>query len=224
MKRISRNRPSPTTIIACLALFLALGGGVYAAAKGSKISGNKIKKSSIAGNRLKKDTLTGKQIKESTLGTVPSAGVANNVAGVTRFNFKVPFGGSQIFLTAGPFTFTATCLQNANSFGEPPIPNLDIARIVISTNTNGMVFDASSALRGEDPSKFLNTTTPEKERVFVEYAVPTGKASYEGEANSDGAAYQPNGIAVSFNQDGLGTGINVFGPGCFFHGFATVEG
>ena len=50
------QRPSPTTIIACLALFLALGGGVYAAAKSSKISGNKIKKSSIAGNRFKKDT------------------------------------------------------------------------------------------------------------------------------------------------------------------------
>ena len=224
MKRISRNRPSPTTIIACLALFLALGGGVYAAAKSSKISGNKIKKSSIAGNRLKKDTLTGKQIKESTLGSVPSASVASNVSGVTRFNFKVPFGGSQIFLTAGPFSFTASCLQNANTLFEPPITNLDIGRIVISTNTNGMVFDASSALRGEDPSKFLDTTTPEKERVVDEFFVPTGKAGYEGAPNTDGAAYQPNGVAVSFNQDGLGIGINVFGPGCFFHGFATVEG
>ena len=100
------RRPSPSILIACLALFLALGGGVYAAAKSSKISGSKIKKSSIAGNRLKKDTLTGKQIKESTLGTVPSASVAADVAGQTRFNFKLGFGQTQTILTAGPFTFT----------------------------------------------------------------------------------------------------------------------
>ena len=225
MKRIVWRRPSPTAIIACLALFLALGGSVYAASKGSKkISGNKIKKSSIAGNRLKKDTLTGKQINEATLGTVPSAGVANNVSGLTRFDFKVPFGASNTFLTAGPFSFTASCLQNTNTLFEPPATNQDIARIVISTSANGMVFDASSALRGEEPSKFLDTNTPEKERVITELFVPTGKANYDAETNSDGAAYQPNGVSVSFNQSGLGIGINVFGPGCFFHGFAMVEG
>jgi hypothetical protein len=222
VKRIARHRPSPTTIIACIALFAALGGTAFAA---TKLSGNKIKKASIAGNRLKKDTLTGKQIKESTLGTVPSAGTASNVVNLARFNFKLGFGQTQNFLTAGPFTFTATCSQNTSDFGEPPIPNLDIARILISTNTNGMVFDALRSKRGEEPSNFLDTTTPEKERVFDEESVPTGKAIYQAYPDEeDGAAYQPNGVAVSFNQTGLGIGINVFGPGCFFHGFATVEG
>jgi hypothetical protein len=221
VKRIARKRPSPTTIIACIALFAALGGTAFAA---TKLSGNKIKKSSIPGNRLKKDTLTGKQIKESTLGTVPSAGVANNVVNLSRFNFKLGFGGSQNFLTAGPFTFTATCLQNTSDFAEPPNPNLDIARIVISTNTNGMVFDGRFSKRGAEPGDFLDTTTPEKERVFSELSTPTGKASYDAATNEDGAAYQPNGIAVSFDQAGFGMGVNVFGPGCIFHGFATVEG
>jgi hypothetical protein len=216
-----RRRPSPTTIIACIALFVALGGTAFAA---TKLSGSKIKKASIPGNRLKKDTLTGKQIKESTLGTVPSAAVANNVAGTTRFNFKLGFGQTQNFLAAGPFTFTASCLQNASNFEEPPIPNLDIARIVISTNTNGTVFDGFSSQRGTEPGDFLDTTTPEKERVFTELSVPTGKSEYDAASNEDGAAYAPNGVAVSFNQDGLGMGINEFGPGCLFHGFATVEG
>ena len=224
MRRAASRRPSPTTIIALLALFLALGGtAVYAAKHSKKISGNKIKKSSIPGNRLKKDTLTGKQIKESTLGTVPSAEVAANLSGLTRFDFSVPFGGSHTFLTAGPFTFTATCSQNTSDFGEPPTPNLDIARILIATSANGMVFDAQSAKRGEDPTKFLDTTTPEKERIVVEETVPTGKAFYEAAGNEDGAAYQPGGVAVSFDQSGLGIGINVYGPGCFFHGYAMVE-
>jgi hypothetical protein len=56
--------------IALLALFLALGSGVYAAAK---INGSKIKKESIAGPKLKDDTITGTQVNEGSLGKVPSA-------------------------------------------------------------------------------------------------------------------------------------------------------
>ena len=50
-----------------------------------------------------------------------------------------------------------------------------------------------------------------------------GEIEYEAESNEDGAAYQPNGIGVSFNLDGLGIGINNPAPGCFVHGFAVVE-
>jgi hypothetical protein len=57
-------------VVAYLALFVALGGGAYAA---SHINGKTIKKGSIPGNRLKKDGVTGVQVKESTLGTVPRA-------------------------------------------------------------------------------------------------------------------------------------------------------
>jgi hypothetical protein len=59
-----------SNVVALIALFVALSGGVYAAAK---INGSKIKKQSIAGKKLKPDTLTGKQIDESKLGTVPDA-------------------------------------------------------------------------------------------------------------------------------------------------------
>lgn len=225
MKKSVSRRPSVTTVIACLALFLAIGGGAYAAAKSTKISGNKIKKSSIAGNRLKKDTLTGKQIKESTLGTVPSAAVASNVTGVTRFNFKLGFGQTQTILAAGPFTFAASCLQNVNNLEEPPEPNRDIARITIASSVGGTVFDGDSSLRGEEPTEFLGPNTPETDRIISELDLATGKAEYDAASNEDGAAYDPaSGTAVSFNQAGLGMGVNVFGPGCLFHGFVTVEG
>jgi hypothetical protein len=76
MRRIpKRLRPSPAMIIALLALFVAMGGSVYAA---SKLSGKSIKKGSEPGNRIKKNTLTGTQIKESSLGTVPKATNATN--------------------------------------------------------------------------------------------------------------------------------------------------
>jgi len=60
--------------IACLALFVALGGTVYAAGKisgkqirASSLPGNRIKPRTITGNRVKAKTLTGRQIKKHSL-------------------------------------------------------------------------------------------------------------------------------------------------------------
>jgi hypothetical protein len=53
-----------SNIVACLALFIALGGTVYAA---GKISGKQIKPSSLPGNRIKPRTITGNRIKAKTL-------------------------------------------------------------------------------------------------------------------------------------------------------------
>jgi hypothetical protein len=73
-----------SNVIACLALFVALGGSVYAA---NKISGKQIKKSSLPGNRIKPKTvpanrikpnaLTGKQINEKTLTGISAASLAD---------------------------------------------------------------------------------------------------------------------------------------------------
>jgi hypothetical protein len=92
MPRISKFL-SFSNVVACLALFIALGGSVYAA---GKISGKQIKRSSLPGNRIKPNTilpnrikphsltgaqvqpnsLTGEQIDEKTL-TVSAAALAN---------------------------------------------------------------------------------------------------------------------------------------------------
>ncbi len=83
-----------SNVVACLALFIALGGSVYAA---NKISGKQIKKSSLPGNRIKPKTvlpnrikpkslsgrqvkansLTGTQINEKTLKGVSAAALAD---------------------------------------------------------------------------------------------------------------------------------------------------
>jgi hypothetical protein len=80
----------PALAIACLALFAALGGTVYAAKKVDgrsirvkSLPGNRLAPASVPGNRLKPGTLaagllapgsiTGVQVDASTLGQVPSA-------------------------------------------------------------------------------------------------------------------------------------------------------
>lgn len=84
------RRPTPATILAALALFVALGGSVYAAAringarvKRNSLPGNRVRVGSLPPNRLKEGSIpghklvpgsvTGTQVDSSTLGAVPSA-------------------------------------------------------------------------------------------------------------------------------------------------------
>ena len=63
MSRIAKFL-SFSNVVACLALFIALGGSVYAA---GKISGKQIKRSSLPGNRIKPNSLTGAQVQANSL-------------------------------------------------------------------------------------------------------------------------------------------------------------
>lgn len=57
-------------MLAFIALFVALGGTVYAA---SRVNGRTIAKGSIPANRLKGNSVTGVQVNEDALAAVPSA-------------------------------------------------------------------------------------------------------------------------------------------------------
>lgn len=77
-KRI--QRPSPALVVACMALFVSLGGVGYAAATfdgkniiNKTVAGKKLKNKTVGGGKVKDNTLTGTQINEGTLGTVPNA-------------------------------------------------------------------------------------------------------------------------------------------------------
>jgi hypothetical protein len=95
MKRSGWRRPSPALLIACLALFVALGGTVLAATKidgrtievkslpGNRLAvgslpGNRLQKGTIPGNRIAPASLKGAQIDVGTLGEVPNAGHADS--------------------------------------------------------------------------------------------------------------------------------------------------
>jgi hypothetical protein len=79
------RRPSAAMLMACAALFSAVGGTSYAALKitgadivNGSLTGVEFKKKSVQGNRLKKNTVDGSRVKESSLGTVPSAAHATS--------------------------------------------------------------------------------------------------------------------------------------------------
>jgi hypothetical protein len=70
MSKLRSRRPSPSMVVAMLALFVALAGTAYAA---QTINGGAIKRQTIGGGKLKHNTLTGFQIKTNKIGTVPTA-------------------------------------------------------------------------------------------------------------------------------------------------------
>ena len=122
------QRLSYANVIATVALFLALGGGAYAAfhlpknsvgsknikkhavkakhlAKGA-VKTAAVKKKAITGGKVKPDTLTGKQIKESSLGKVPKATNSDKVGGsiVKQISYRVALRQSRAdaVLARGP--------------------------------------------------------------------------------------------------------------------------
>lgn len=85
MKRLLSHRPTAAMLVACLALFVALGGVGYAAATigSAQIANNAIKSVDVKNGTLRgkdvgKNTLGGSQVKESRLGKVPSAASADS--------------------------------------------------------------------------------------------------------------------------------------------------
>lgn len=70
MSKLKSSGPSPSMVVAVIALIVALGGTAIAA---QNINGGAIQKQTIGGGKLKPKTLTGFQINTNKLGTVPSA-------------------------------------------------------------------------------------------------------------------------------------------------------
>lgn len=220
MNAKSPRRPSAALVLACIALFVALGGGAYAVSKAS-INGKKIKKGtitskqikdkSVAGKDLQDDTVTGTQIKEDSLGQVPSAGDSAKLAGVEGVRvqpFTLTNGQSQQILQRGAFTLTATC--SINEAGT------DFARVLISTTVDNAAFD------GADSATDLDIGTPATNREFADASNTTGSPTIDQE--SDGMAIAPDGseilgteafAAVNLPQDGVGV--------CKFGGLYFVD-
>jgi hypothetical protein len=138
-------RSSPALVVSVIALFVALGGSVYAAKKAridgkairaKSIPGNRLKLRSIAANRLKRDVLrdaaiatplTGIDINELTLGQVPSAAHADSadsaqsaVDAQTALNAvnavdAQTVNGHSVGCLPGTLPFAGACWQSSSS-------------------------------------------------------------------------------------------------------------
>src|SRR5204863_9725320 len=117
------------------------------------------------------------------------------------------FGGQRDVATSGPLRITAVCLQNVTS--NDGTANQDVARILISTTVDGAVFTGADTKDGSAADQFLNVTTPETDRVFVEDNVATGTINYDAENQSAAGARAADGSTLGVVQDATGLGENL---------------
>jgi hypothetical protein len=120
-----RPRPTYANVTATLALFVALGGGAYAATAlpansvGSKqlkknaVVTAKIKNNAVSGSKVLNNSLAGPDVKESSLAKVPSAAVADTAthaaasAALDQVTYKTAAGTAPP--TSAANVATATC-------------------------------------------------------------------------------------------------------------------
>lgn len=114
-----------SNVVACLALFIALGGSVYAA---GKISGKQITKSSLPGNRIKPKTvlpnrikpksLSGRQVKPDSLtGTQINEKTLTGVSAAALADVQYQATTAQLPTNGRPGTVAANCAPGAYAIG-----------------------------------------------------------------------------------------------------------
>jgi hypothetical protein len=141
-KRLTRFSPSPALVIACIALFVALGGSAYAAVV---ITGKNVKNYSLTGKDVKKDGIGGVTVKESRLATVPAAESVSHSAVVGSLGQLVRGKGvvSAVRTSVGRYQVTFNrniqpCVAVA-SIGDPSAagpPSGQISTTGLATNGN----------------------------------------------------------------------------------------
>ncbi len=121
MKRLLRHRPSPALVIACMALFVSLGGVSYGVATGiidtralrnntirtqdlrnNDIRAIDIRNSTIRSRDVASNTLTGSDVAESKLKQVPSAASADTAGNASALG-GIGAGGF-VRADSSPFT------------------------------------------------------------------------------------------------------------------------
>lgn len=240
MERIRRHL-SPALVLSVVAVFIALGGGAYAAlgknSVGSKqlkknaVVTSKIKNNAITTSKIKKDNVTGAKVKESSLGTVPSATNAENLDGYSTFpqtRYAATPGATQavalaaapenVMFNVGPITIYSKCITVTTG-------NSSEAWVFAKTSVNGVVFDSDDDDASGSPS-FLNTGTPEDQRELLDDSAATNTASVDMNSSyasqfmtPDGLSFEMQpGIAVKNGTLPGGNGLYGEGDACLVTG------
>lgn len=200
MKKNHRLRPSPATVIATIALFVALGGTGWAALSKNTVGTNQLKKNSVTTKKIKKRAVTAAKIANKAIGTaqlgknvvkgenvdLASLGQVPNATNAQNFAKFVPFGlisagngESRTLVTYGPFSLIGRCAIKEES--------LDASVIFVTTEEH-------TAFGGDDTSSGdVGPATPESERIIED----PGASSKVAPDNSDGYDDQFNAQAPS---------------------------
>jgi hypothetical protein len=81
-----RGKLTYANVMATVAVFVALGGGAYAA---TQINGARLRNRSVSGAKIRRNALTGTEIRESRVGKVPKAVNADTLGGQPPASYRL---------------------------------------------------------------------------------------------------------------------------------------
>ena len=187
MRPLSLRRPSASMIVASVALFAALGGSSYAAAKitGKEIANHTIravdvKKRTLGPSTIKLDSLGGAQIDEAALGTVPNADTLDGIDSAdymkaTQRLFEATDDGVDNFASGAPLVELA---------GVPAGSYLVTAKLTYDDDS-GSVTSETCTLEVPGANDTTEFYTDNTEVVSLQKAVTSG-AAFNANVNCTG--------------------------------------
>lgn len=219
--------PTPATVIACLALFVALGGSAYAVTansvgskqlkrnavtapkikknavtapkiRGGAVTAAKIKTNAVTTAKLLDDAVTGAKVREDTLGTVPSADALTALQ-TNKLIVSANSGANESDARA------ASAKQNLLTVGPVTIygrcftdaSGPDTSAEVFIETTENGVVFDSHYDQARG-NPFLNANTPEDDRDLLNVDASADDSGVYANNEGGGSAILPNGEAFQF--------------------------
>jgi hypothetical protein len=161
MKRL-RPRLTYANVIATLALFVALGGGAYAATQLPKnsVGAKQLKKNAVTAAKINNGAVTGEKINLSSLGTVPSASHADTATTASS-------------ATTASHADTATSADSAANAGRA-----NTARSAATAIHADSATSADSATTAQTAATANSLAAPEPLHVVGQAGEPTFEAGW----------------------------------------------
>jgi hypothetical protein len=212
MARYRLGRPSASLVIACLALFVALGGVGYAAATidsgdivDDSIRSKDVKNRGLRGKDVRRDGLGGGVIKETTLGQVPTAANATNATNATNAASATNAANADTLdgLDSGAFA-TSGHDHDGRYYTETEVDGfLSALRFIETGNGVGGNFGCPGTTLGVQITDGRGTPVDDR----FTFQVPNGANPSHGQIRSDGSLRSGNNVAPAGATHTPGTGV-----------------
>jgi hypothetical protein len=200
MIRKLHTRISPSSLLALVALFVALGGVSYAAAtigsaeiKDNSVRSKDVRNKTLVGKDVKKDALGGDQVNESKLGQVPSAVNADNATQAQSAQSAQTAASADTAATVGPDGVGAEALQ-ANSVHASELGGTVVHGSTVNVAAGGTEFLTRSCAAGEQmigggPQWLGPNIDDDADQLRVVHSYPVSGASWGARVhNATGSA------------------------------------
>jgi hypothetical protein len=162
MNSVHLRRPSPALAIACIALFVALGGTGYAVVNlpRNSVGTKHLKRNAVTSPKLRDNAVRGADVNEATLGIVPNADALDGLdssafirpeglmlvtSGSSAWQLSEPGGGTTIDYVVGEAVVTASgAVSNEHVVLSPDLPAAVYGRQTLFVGAE-VCYDATEA-------------------------------------------------------------------------------